>query len=390
MKFIKCLLACIAVYIAPAADVKAQCGGSITPTLITHDSTVVGVGSAPYQFTFPKFNPSLGTLTEVRIQSVVTLRYQFSLENRDAGVRNVRHKLRRYDDIFSSVLAFPIDNTVESPWYGWFSLQSADADEDAGPDHISVGPVYIVNNDTLINERVYNTADFMGPGNVVFDYNTSAGTEFGGTASYDGAITDIVKFNITYVFCSANVLVSNSILLNAEHAGATSSKIRWSTNNEVQVKSYELMVSEDGTNYTTAATVPASGRAINGMGSYEIDYSFSSPKQKAYFRIKQILHNNKVLYSTVKAVTWLKQSDTISIYPDASGTYIHIHLPQSGVPNWRIALYNANGQVMQSSSINNSVTKRVPIQKKLGKGIYIVQAVNVISRETIAKKIYID
>ncbi|HMF71851.1 MAG TPA: choice-of-anchor E domain-containing protein, partial [Flavitalea sp.] len=95
MKILNCLVAVVMICGIHAGPVQAQCTSGFTSTLLSYDSTVIGVGSSPYVFTFPKFDATLGTLTSVRIQSVVTLLYTVSIENTEADTREVEHYLNR-------------------------------------------------------------------------------------------------------------------------------------------------------------------------------------------------------------------------------------------------------------------------------------------------------
>jgi hypothetical protein len=391
MKLSRKLLAGMTMSILTAANLQAQCTGGITPTLISHDTTVVGTGTAPYSFVFPKFNPSLGTLTEVRIQSVVSLRYTFSLENTDASPRNIRHWLKRFDDIYSSALLFPINNDYESDRFGPYNLTAADPNDGTGSDYIAVGPVDVLDQDTAVNEVVYNVADFMGPGNVTFDYETSPGTSnTGGTPRYTASITDIIKFNISYVYCSALALVSNSITLTADNAGRQSAMIKWNTSNESQAKSYELMVSEDGKNFKTAVIIPATGKFSNDLGSYQFKYDLSSPASQLYFRVKQLTKDNKIAVTAIKPVSWLTPFKGSNFVADATGSYIITNLPSTGGAAWNVALFGSNGQLLQKDQVKGSVNATLAIKQKLQKGIYIVKATNVSSKELITQKIYIQ
>src|SRR5687767_8432957 len=151
MKTSRCLLIGILLSVVPGASIKAQCSGAITPTLITYDSTVVGVGRAPYLFTFPKFNPALGTLTSVRIQSVVSIQYNFTLENLDYAPKTLRHRFFRYDDITSPSASFSHSGEFESPNYSFSMVPAHDGIVGSGPDVVASGPLAVITGDTLVN-----------------------------------------------------------------------------------------------------------------------------------------------------------------------------------------------------------------------------------------------
>ena len=392
MKIQNCLAAVLMICCIHAGSVQAQCTGSYTTTLLTYDSTVNGFGNSPYNFTFPEFDPSLGTLIEVRIQSVISLNYNFTLENSvTTPTTNVRHRLYRLDDIYSSAFAAPISEEHESPNYGPYNLAANNGVAGSGPDFVSVGPLTVFNNDTVVNSVLTNTADFMGPGNVTFDYYSSPGTGFsGGAPFYSNTITDVVKFNITYVYCNTLVLTSNSINLSAQSLGSNSALIKWNTSNESQAKSYEVMVSADGINFTTAAILPASGVSVNDIGNYQFKYDLPSPATKLFFRIKQVTKDNKVSVSAIRPVNWTTKATEIVFVPDPSGTYLSVQLPSSGSSSWQVALYSINGQIIQTNYITASTATSLPIKQKLSKGIYVVRATNTSTKESITQKLFIQ
>ncbi len=389
MKLNYSLMACILLCAIPASRIQAQCVTGTTVNVITHDSAVVGIGNAPYIFTIPKFDPSLGTLMEVRIQSVVSLDYEFSIENRDAAVRNVRHSLLRYDDIYSEALIEPISHPPHTFEFGPFRLAAADNVPGAGADFVTRGPVAVWVNDTLVNEVVSNTADFMGTGNVEFEYYTSAGASFTGTPTYSGSITDSIRFNVSYVYCTTMFLNSNHINLSATSAGATSALLRWSTTNESQAKSYEVMVSKDGIHFTTATIIPAAGNFSNDKGSYQYLYNFSEPVEKLYFRVKQLSKDNKTGLSPIRPVTWVKHKQGVLFVPTPAGDGISVQLPLSTNIPWQVDLFGINGQLIQKNKLAGAPGTVIHFQKPLAKGIYVIRATRPGSTEIITEKLMI-
>ena len=389
MKSIYSLVAGILLCAIPASRIKAQCVTGTTINMITYDSVVVGVGNAPYLFRVPKFDPALGTLTEVRIQSVVSLSYEFELENRDAAGRSIKHSLLRYDDIYSEALIDPISRPAHMFEFGPFRLSAADNVVGAGPDYVKRGPVAVWTNDTLVNETVSNTADFMGTGDVEFEYYTSAGASFTGTPSYNGAITDVIKFNVSYVYCTTMFLNSNHINLNASAAGATSALLRWNTTNESQAKSYEVMVSEDGIHFKTATIMKASGNFSNDKGSYQYVYNFNTPVDKLYFRIKQLSKDNKTGLSSIRPVAWAKHKEGFHFIPTPSGDGISVQLPVSGGVPWQVDLFGINGQLIQKNKLTGTPGAVILFQRPLAKGVYVIRATRPGSTELITEKLMI-
>jgi len=391
MKIQNCLVAVVMICCIHAGPTQAQCTGGFTSTVLTYDSTVVGTGIAPYDFTFPKFDPSLGTLMQIRIQSVVSIQYSFTLENEQALAKPfTKTRFLRYDNISSAALMDLIEGEYPSPVYGNYNLAGSNGVLGSGPDFIAIGPVAVITNDTLVNESLNNTADFMGVGNVQFHYVTDADNITTAGVAYTSSTTDIIKFNISYVYCSASALASNSIRLMAQTAGPLSALIKWNTSNESKSKSYEVMISTDGINFTTAVILPANGVSVNDIGNYQFKYDLPSPATDLFFRIKQVTKDNKVSVSAIRSVNWTTKASEIAFIPDPSGTYLSVQLPSSGASSWQVALYGINGQIIQTNYISASSATSLPIKQKLSKGIYVVRAMNTSTKESITQKLFIQ
>lgn len=202
------LIAVILCYAAAPYKGWSQCGGTIRE--LVHDTTVSGLGATgenPFNFTFPQFDLSLGTLTEVQITSRVTLTYKYDIENNQNNFRNHRMRLERYEDIYSSALLAPISMSYVTPWRP-HNLQASDGVTGSGPDFMSVAPFYIVNDYMIIDETLYNTASFLGGGTISFEYNTSmfrtTDPATGATINNDES-NDQITFSVKYVYCDNNI-----------------------------------------------------------------------------------------------------------------------------------------------------------------------------------------
>ncbi|MHA4843753.1 choice-of-anchor E domain-containing protein [Flavitalea antarctica] len=389
MKTSRCLLIGILLSVVPAASIKAQCSGAITPTVITYDSTVVGVGRAPYQFTFPKFNPALGTLTSVRVQSVVSIQYNFTLENLDYSPKTLRHRFYRYDDITSAAASFSHSGEFESPNYSFSMVPSHDGIVGSGPDVVSSGPLAVISGDTLVNRVVFNTAAFMGPGDIAFNYATDGDVNLTSSTGYFGSTTDVVTFNISYVYCPATALIPNTINLNVQNAGPLSALIKWEPSNESQAQYYEVMVSEDGEQFSTTTIVQSKGNAGEKQSTYQYKYKLRSPAQLLYFRIKQVNKDNRLELSAIKKVNWRSREDAVYFIADPSGSSINAYLPGLGGGSWSVDLFAANGQLLQRNQVQPNTNGTIAIKQKLQHGVYIIRAVNNSKKELITRKLFI-
>src|SRR5689334_4512132 len=117
----------------------AQCANPMTT--ISYDTVVTGSGNDSYVFSFPKFDPTLGTLISVNVINKVTLKYSFQLENKESfTINNYKVRVVREDDISSDALQVPIEFTHQQT-YGPYILGGNDGITGSGPDFTSQGPL---------------------------------------------------------------------------------------------------------------------------------------------------------------------------------------------------------------------------------------------------------
>lgn len=373
-----------------------QCSNTIEE--ISYDTTVSGIGSTntPYVFTFPKFDSETGTLTEVKLTSVLTLSYQYDIENTLASAQNHRLRLSRYDDISSDALMFPVGSALQIPqhplWYN-NNLAASDGLPGSGFDFRSVAPFFLQDNDTIIDEPLSNTADFLGPGTVSFDYNTSMSLTrspvSGAQITNDGA-SDEITFRITYTYCSNIVLASDITSFTARKKGERV-EISWSTANHRNGVKYELVKSRDGKTFTS---VTQFGPLLsNPFHSYDYNY-FPQPGERGnlVFRIKMTDENGAVKYSSLRVVN-LGNPETrsgIRLLPNpAYGGDITLVLHNSQRSDWQVEIFNAAGQLMARKTYNNALVARLGADHRFSRGLYLVKATDLKTRQSHTERLIV-
>ena len=169
---------------------------------IAYLDTLIGSGNAFNSISFPKFDPTLGTLTQVNISLQISILYNFQLKNGESvPINNYRVRVTRDDEISSASLLNNFFNNY-SKTYGTYKLNASDGIAGCGPDFISVGPSFVMNRQT-VTQTIYNTADFLGQGNVDFDYSTTTYSAVLGSVNnnFNSEATDTVVFKLEYVLC---------------------------------------------------------------------------------------------------------------------------------------------------------------------------------------------
>jgi hypothetical protein len=369
---------------------QAQCDASHTST-ISYDTMVNALGNSFYSFTFPQFNPTLGTLLDVKINTKVTLVYSFRLENGEVNpVNNYRVKVFRDDEISSSALMAPLVNSYQRQ-YGPFVLAGTDGIPNAGSDFTQQGPLYVLNQND-INYTLSNTADFFGTGAVTFDYITSTYSAAQGSInnSFDGSAQDAVKFNITYTYCPQIILAADITSFKANKVNDAVIDIKWITQNEKNNRKYELQKSTDGKTFRGVAQFAATA-AQTGSYSYSYAVQPTDNNKTVLFRIKQIEGSGTAKYTAVNAIKLSNKTGSQPvIYPNPAKGATNLLFSSTKRSNWEVSVYAVSGQLLRRYNFNNALTGKINASQEFEKGIYMVRSLNKTTQEQFVQQLLIQ
>ena len=376
MKTREWLLLFVCAIMLPFAAIS-QCG---TVHNLTYDTTVTGGGSAypGYNFNLKMFNPSLGTLTSVKLTSVVTLSFAYTIENLANSAKSTKVRIERTDTIIG-----PSADTLASDYYSVAQtsvLAASDGVTGTGPDFKSYPAFYILNGDTVLNQTTTNVVGYMGAGSVGFVYKSDVGSQINGNPNINinGAASDVIKFAVTYTYCD-NILLASDITSFSASKKEDYINLLWVTSNELPNHSYELQKSYDGKNFVAIATVP-SHDGVNGNAAYSYNYvPLSNEKGKIYFRIKQVV-SNVPKYTPVRLVdlgdTDVNKAD-LKLVPNPSNGVFSIMVTNNTVASdWSIELFNIKGQVISKKLAANTTLAKFAMNENLSAGVYFVMVTN--------------
>lgn len=354
----------------------AQCANPMTT--ISYDTVVTGSGNDSYVFSFPKFDPTLGTLISINITNKVTLKYSFQLENKELfSINNYKVRVVREDDISSDALLLPIVFTHQQT-YGPYALAGKDGVTGSGPDFTSQGPLYVMNQ-TISSSIVYNTGDFMGLGSVQFYMDPITYSIVFGSANYNynGMAVDTTDFNITYTYCPVWFLAANISSFNARKKDDTKIDIDWMTLNEESNRHYELQKSADGKSFSKVASF-ASNPGANQTGKYSFAYQVqATDKRKIIFRLKQVEQDGTLKYSALRIVDIKNEAgEQPQLYPNPTNGTSNLLFNNTTRGDWKVFVCNASGQVLQQYTANNALLLTLNTNHQLPKGIYFIRAIN--------------
>jgi hypothetical protein len=374
-----------------SARASAQCGS--TPTSVSYDTTVSGSGNDFYNFTFPKFDPATGTLTEVNVDATVTLVYGFQLENNGAStVNNYRVRLTRDDEVSSNALVTPLTAGHQRN-YGPFSMAGTNNVAGSGPDFITHGPVYAMNQ-TEINNTVYNTADFMGAGQVSFDYASISFASLIGSASvsYAGSVQDEVTFKITYNYCPVILLANDITSFTAGGLTDGTIDIKWITKNEKTNRKYELQKSTDGRVFRGVAEFAAQ-TGTSETGSYRHSYQVRPDENNKilYFRLKLVDGGGSQKFSATRAVKLTSAAPAQPIlYPNPAKGTTTLQFNNKNRGNWEVEILTISGQVVKRYFFNNALLAKLNTANDLHRGLYMVRSTNKTTQEQFVQRLLVQ
>lgn len=384
-RMILCFVTCYAFSIVHS---YGQCPDDVTPQYISFDTTVTGGGNDFHEFTFRKFDPSLGTLVAVSLETFVTLQYSFQLENNNYMGSGHTVRVSRTDEII-----FPggQEEKLNKKNFGPYALSGSDGVTGSGPDYFSSGPMYAF-------ERLYNVynfnsnlASFLGNDTVVINYNTDSHANSVGNinSSLTGNAQDTIAFKVTYTYCQTTFLAAEISNLTISRLSSGYLQLKWFVPNDLAGNKYEIEKSTDTRQYKVISTITS---ASNNAGNYQFTYlPVPSDKNKLFFRIRQLEPDGSVKYSKVKAIDLVNNEATpVKIYPAVATAFIKIFLPVSGNDDWHINLISSGGQIVQQQAVYHTKFTKLVFNRPMSPGLYIVEAINKRTRESHKSKIMIQ
>ncbi|HTL10481.1 MAG TPA: choice-of-anchor E domain-containing protein [Chitinophagaceae bacterium] len=367
LKLLQGLLPVLLIAASPDT-VFSQCANGAPASTITYDTTVIGSGNSSRTFSFPKFNPAIGTLLSADLQSVVGLEYSYDLENQTSQNKIFKTKIVRTDDIYSTALdpgaVNAVNQTPQVP-----SLIAAHQQLHYGPARMN----YTLSN-SVTDARLIN---FMGAGAVDFDYETGTSAAVQGPLPWQlnfTSVLDTTKFSITYRYCATNLLSADLLFFSAT---AVKEKVLLTWRQAVieHNRTYAVQMSSDGQHFNDIASITE-----NNSGAYTFTYMHNSAK-KMYFRIEQRNISGEIKYSNTRTVEpSATVKPTVRVYPSLyTGGNLTVNFPAKA--SWQINIYSAEGRRLLEAREKDVYTAQLLLPSYLPNGFYTVETINASTQE---------
>jgi len=362
MKTVGLLLPGILLSIIFPLHLFSQCANGAPASTITYDSTVTGNGSSSTSFSFPKFDPAIGTLLSADIKSVVNTTYSYTLENITASNQTYKVRVLRSDDVSSTALDPSSISLTHQTGIVNTSLSSGQS--------FSYGPKpmnYTITN-SVTDARLIN---FMGAGTVDFDYEGSTSTSVTATGQFgfNFSAADTTVFSVTYQYCATSLLSSNLLFFTA-----TPSKgrvlLNWRQMNIENGRSYNVQVSTDGRIFKNIASL-----GENNIGAYAYTY-LNNESGRLYFRIEQKNVSGEIKYSNIRITDPEQAANKVHIYPTLyTGGNLQVDFPYKA--DWQINIYSAEGKRMAQNRETDAYNTQISLPAMLSNGTYTAEVVDI-------------
>ena len=259
---------------------------------------------------------------------------------------------------------------------GFDILKTANTGENAGI--VSAGKSLIlerrqkvVNNDTIhiktTNLRVQNyqwelvldNMDYPGRTGFLIDryLNTTTPLNMAGTTTVNFPVANIAgsyaadRFKIVFQQPDLGPVPVTITSVAANRKEDRSIEVSWKVENELNISSYDVQRSADGSNFGGINSRPA---LVNNGGRATYNHNDGAPLMADnFYRIKATSMSGQVQYSAIVKVTALKQAGSISVYPNpvVDGN-VQVRFISQPLGKYQLQLSNAAGQVLYKAAVS--------------------------------------
>lgn len=381
---------CCCTLILLTRSASGQTCANPTQTIV-YQNTAIGSGNADVVFSVPMFDPTLGTLMNIKFESEITLLYTFELENQETvAINNYRVRVNRDDEVSGDALMNPLTTTFQKT-YGPYPLAARDGTFHGGPDYTTKGPLFVMNH-SLASQMVYNTADFLGNGSNDFVYTTTTYSSILGSVNYtfNATATDTVRFTVTYTYCSSFFLKADLASFTAARTGSVAD-IQWTTQNEERERIYEIQAGYDGRSFQPVARVKSAPGA-NDVGNYRYQYTLpAGARGKLCFRLKEIEKDATEKYSIVRVIDLGKAvMEDFRVYPNPSKGCVNMVFSDRRRDDWHVDIFTATGTLVAARDFAHALVAKLNNDGTLPRGAYFIRAYGRNTGATVTRQFIIQ
>ena len=370
---------------------QCLCSGGVAPNTVTYLDTISPTNASSSSFSFPKFDPSIGTLGCVGLNDTISGITTTTVWNLASSKTEYQFLLTVANNISGPGIS--VTDAYTTP-YGPDSLN---AKGDSPGDSIVYGPNNLFTNVTNA-PSTSNTAPYLGSsGTVSYLYTLN-----GGLISLEGSLNygeQIVTnywgtFRLTYYWCPAGLLANLISNFTAARNG-NYVQLKWQAENEQNNILYEIEYSTDGSQYFPAGKLQSAPDAEGSPANYQ--FLFNIPEfnsGKMFFRIKRTSADGKSsIYSVVKTVGLNSNGIAgFQTYPNPVKSYTMIEFDEVLTGDFSINLVSTTGQIIQQKEVSlaGSNQVRLDLTSHPATGIYYLQVKDKANNHQYISKLIIE
>jgi len=386
------------------SQAQCTCSGGSPATAITYLDTVLPTQASSSIFSFPKFDPSIGSLTCISFNDTVSVVVTTAARNTDTT--------NGHTYIFQTTISDAVTGPSSSGPNNWLVTFSS-SNKTYGPIYLDTDKIDLTppqprlpddsttfGPDTLINNIVgagstTNVAPFLGSSGTV-DFTTgltgSAGATFGGVNYTTGLKSNSWgTFRLSYYWCPALLLAENIVNFTAIKKN-NSVLLLWTTENEQPDFTYEIEYSKDRSTYIPVGNTQ-SGSNVNQ--AYQFQYAINNTDiGTIYFRIKRTGADGKATYSVIKSVNLNSNgvSSGMQVYPNPVKNSVIFAFDEIQNANFSIQLVNTAGQIIQQNAVTVSGSNQIKLNltSNPARGLYYLYTKDLTHNQQYITKVLVN
>lgn len=360
--------------LAFAQTAEAQCVGNLTTR--TYDTALTSNGFAIFRLTFPQFNPDSGTLVSVKLIAQDNTLYGFTLRNADSVAENYSLTIGEQDLFSGSPLPATYSNEA-SQNMGSYPLNPGQS--------ITEAPFSFLNGHTS-SDSVTAVAPFLGTGSVSLNYQAFTFTNLNSIDNasyyYSAGISNKLTFSLQYLYCRSGAILQTDLSAwSATPVGPRNVQLQWAAADETAGRNYIIQRASDSHNFTDIATLPATADGSTADYSYP-DQLPEDADSSWYYRLQIHDASGQVYYSSIKEVNLASAGKGLQLYPNPATDFINLIPNQQQTTDWQVAIYSANGNLIQQDVFNQTRQMLINFRNKMSPGTYFVRALDLRGQRT--------
>jgi type IX secretion system substrate protein len=385
------ICACLVTFVPQRSFAQCLCSGGVAPNTVTYLDTLNPTNASSSTISFPKFDPSIGTLACVGFDDTISGITTTNVWNLASTKTLYKFLLTVANNISGPGIS------VDEDYTKIYGPDSLNAKGDSPGDSIVYGPDNLFTN-TKDHNFTSNTAPYLGSsGTVNYLYTLNGGLiSLIGSLNYgDQIVTNYWgTFRLTYNWCPAGLLTNMISNFTAAKNG-NYVQLKWQAQNEQKNILYEIEYSTDGTQYFPAGNLQSDPNTEGTIASYQFMYNiFQANTGKLMFRIKRISEDGKsTIYSAIKTVN-LNSSGIAGYhtYPNPVKSYTMIEFDEVLTGDFTISLVSATGQIVQQKEVSlaGSNQVRLDLSSHPATGIYYLQVRDKANNHQYISKLIIE